>query len=225
MIITIDGPAGSGKSSLAHELAKRLHMHHLRTGLLYRAAAFLIMRRHQGEQKVFNSLAQPTVEDIAALRAISYTYEQDEPVVCIDGKNVGEFLDNAELDYASSTISSLPEIREQLLKIQRKVATQYDIVAEGRDCGSIVFPQADYKFFLTATPEVRADRVMKDLKRHIQRTTRADVLQAINDRDERDKVRKVSPLIVPSDAHYIDNSSLNFEETVTTVLSFIKISR
>ena len=221
MIIAIDGPAGSGKSSVARELAKRLHIHHLRTGLLYRAAAHVILGRHVGEQKVFNFLKNPTEQDLQALKTLVYSYDNGEPIVSIAGVNITPSLENAELDYAASTISSVPQVREQLLHIQRAIAQKYDLIAEGRDCCSVVFPHAEYKFFLTARPEVRAERVMKDLKRGISSATKADVLQAINDRDERDKVRVTSPLIATADAHLIDNSELTLDQTILKMLEII----
>ena len=221
MIITIDGPAGSGKSSVARELATRLHMHHLRTGFLYRAAAHVIMSRHHGEQRIFNFLKEPTDGDIQALKNISYLNIDGEPNVFVSGVNITQQLQNAELDYAASTSSSVPRVREQLLHIQRTVAEKYDLIAEGRDCGSVVFPHADYKFFLTARPEVRAERVLKDVKRGIVTATKNDILQAINDRDERDKVRKTSPLIATADAYVLDNSDLTFEQTIIKMLEVI----
>jgi len=217
MVITIDGPVGSGKSSVAKELAKRLNIYYLNTGLLYRAAAYIFI--HKLDKKDLGPFIQ---KELDLLNKISYEYKDNNPVVCFENQDLTSHLSDAELDLPASVVSSSKQVRERLLSVQRKIAEKYDVVAEGRDCGSIVFPNAVYKFFLTANLDVRAKRVLFDERRRIENKDIEKVKVKLEQRDQRDKNRKVAPLMVPNDAILVDNSDLTFEQTMQEFMKFIR---
>ncbi|KKP24862.1 MAG: Cytidylate kinase [candidate division TM6 bacterium GW2011_GWF2_28_16] len=220
MIITIDGPAGSGKSSVAKELAERLNIYYLNTGLLYRAVGFVWLKSDP-ELKNINLINK---NNLNFIKNIEYKYVDKNPQVFYENKNItGELLNNS-LSQAASLLSALPEIRQALLDLQRNVAKKYDIVCEGRDCGSVIFPNADYKFYLTATLYVRAKRIFQDKNRKDNKLTLEKVKEELEVRDLRDQTRKVAPLIIPEQAIVVDNSSLNQEETLKLLLSLIKFN-
>ena len=217
MVITIDGPVGSGKSSVAKELAKRLNIYYLNTGLLYRATAYIFI--YKLNKKDFGPFIQ---KELDLLDKISYEYENNTPVVSFENQDLTSHLSVSELDLPASAVSSNRQVRERLLSIQRKIAEKYDVVAEGRDCGSVVFPNADYKFFLTANLDVRAKRVLFDERRRIENKDIEKVKAELEQRDQRDKTRKVAPLAVPNDAILMDNSDLTFEQTMQEFMKFIR---
>ncbi|KKQ33227.1 MAG: Cytidylate kinase [candidate division TM6 bacterium GW2011_GWF2_37_49] len=222
MIITIDGPAASGKSSIATEICKRLKMVPLKTGLLYRAVAYILV---QELDKTINieTPNELSINDLNFIKDITYEFTDGIAHVLFKGKDVTEKLSFSSIDQIASIVSANKNVRELLLDVQRQIATKYNIVADGRDCGSVVFPSADYKFYLTATAEARAKRVMADVARKAETRTLEDVQKDIELRDKRDKERDVAPLIVPSDAITIDNTNLDFEQTVQEFLKHIKI--
>ena len=219
MIITIDGPVGSGKSSVAKELAEKMGIYYLNTGLLYRAIAYILINVFG---KNVSELDQITQEDIEFIPKISYKYVGKKPQISFEDKNLTKELFQPLVEKASSIISAKKEVREKLLELQRSLAQKYDLVAEGRDCGSVVFPNADYKFFLTADLETRARRIMTDEKRANDGMKLEKIKVELEARDKRDRQRKISPLMVPDNAIIIDNSKMNKEETIKEFLRFIK---
>lgn len=221
MIITIDGPVGSGKSTVARELSKQLKIYYLNTGLLYRAVAYILLYKLR---KTVDTLAPLSEKELSLLEKINYEYKNGQPVVHFEMQDLTENLFKPELSDASSIVSASRQVREKLLPIQRGIAKKYDIIADGRDCGSVVFPDADHKFFLTASVDVRADRVLLDERRGYSRDDLEKVKSEIKERDERDKTRQASPLIVPDGSFILDNSEMSFEQTVTEFLRQIRIS-
>ena len=219
MIITIDGPVGSGKSSVAKELAKRLKIHYLNTGFLYRAVAYILINKLNKDPENIGVLSG---SDLSLLDKITYEFIDNEPAIFFDGQALTDDLFDSNLDKPSSIFSANKQVRESLLPIQKIISEKYDIVAEGRDCGSVVFPNADYKFFLTARVDVRAKRVAFDEKRNIEDKDLEKIKKEIEKRDERDKTRDVSPLVIPDNAFIVDNSNLTFEETVQESLRQIQ---
>lgn len=219
MIITIDGPAGSGKSTIAKKLAEKLNFYYLNTGLLYRAVAYVLTKILNKKEEELKNI---TEKDLDFISKISYEYENKSPQVFFDKKNITSFLYDSHLGQQASFLSEKKEVRGRLLILQKNVAKKYDIVAEGRDCGSVVFPNADYKFFLTASLEQRARRVLQDKSRGISDEDFKKVKEELEERDERDANRKISPLAIPKNAIIIDNSNLNQEETIKEFLKFIK---
>jgi cytidylate kinase len=219
MIITIDGPAGSGKSSVAKALAEKLDIYYLNTGLLYRAIAFIWLKNDPNLEKVDNL----NDEQINFIDKIEYKYIGKEPNIFYEDKNITKELFNNVISQAASILSAKKEIREKLIHLQQNVAKKYDIVAEGRDCGSVIFPKADYKFYLTASLDIRAKRIFSDNARKNVGVLLDEVKVSLEERDERDTNRQVAPLIVPGDAIVIDNSQMDQDQTIKRFLSKIDI--
>lgn len=202
VVITIDGPAASGKSTVARELARKLGYYYLYTGLLYRAVAYVQQQKNLA------------CDDIQYIRNLRYLYLTDGPHVFYHNNDITPFLYSSELDQQASIVASEKCVREALLPVQRQVAASYDIVAEGRDCGSVVFPNAKVKFFVTADLAVRAHRVYDDTKRLVRDKTVDQIQQELKERDVRDQSRSIAPLRVPEDAVIIDTSAMTKEQAV-----------
>ncbi len=228
MIITIDGPAASGKSSVARELAKRMNIYYLYTGLLYRAVAFVFAQKYKLDihehAGCFDGL-KINPEDIGLISGITYEYRDGEPKLFFDGQNITDNLYKREYDQLASHVSANKLVREALLPVQRSIGEKYDIIADGRDCGSVVFPNADYKFYLTASVDVRARRLLEDKDRDAgdnNKRTLEEVKQELEERDHRDINRDVAPLKIPEGALVIDNSEVDLEQTIELFLSEIR---
>jgi CMP/dCMP kinase len=224
MIITIDGPAASGKSSLAKVLAQKLDYYYLYTGLLYRALAYILVHaEHKLSLPVMLEEVQDlTPEDFATARHISYRYLHNQPHVYHHGIDITAHLTDTRLDQPASVISAYPEARRALLLLQREIAQKHNTIADGRDCGSVVFPDADIKFFLTADVDTRARRLMADQTRGNHEKVFEKVKAALIERDERDRTRAESPLVIPEGAIIVDNSTLTFDQTVDEFLKEIE---
>lgn len=222
MIITIDGPCASGKSSIAKELCKQLKMVHLKTGLLYRAVAYILVQE-LGKTITNETAAEFSINDLAFIKDISYEFVEGIPHVFYQTKDITEQLSFASLDQIASIISANKNVRNLLLDVQRQIVKKYNVIADGRDCGSVVFPFADYKFYLTAKSDVRAKRVMADPKRKTETMNVEDIQKDIELRDKRDMERDIAPLTLPADAIIIDNTNLDFDQTVQEFLKHIKI--
>ena len=212
MIIAIDGPAASGKSVTAKNVAKKLNFLHLNTGSMYRAVTlyFINLDVDINNEAEINS----------ALKNISILFDfKDLNKILLNGKDVTEFIRNSLVDSTVSQVSALKSVRKKMVMQQREIAYNNDIVMEGRDIGSYVFPNADYKFYLTADVRVRAKRRYEEKKiKHIDFN---DVLFDLKQRDAFDKNRKFSPLIVSEDAIIIDTSTLNIDEQVDKIVKII----
>lgn len=222
MIITIDGPAASGKSSVARAIAQKLQYYYLNSGMLYRALGYCLLNNAgvavQELRRCDRAVRQKCLE------ALRYTYDCETGIMrmFIDDQEVTSLLKDPIIDKAASLVGENKQARQFLLNFQRSLADDYDIVAEGRDAGSVVFPQADSKFFLTARPEVRALRQLKDRKDHGNNTaTFEDALQIIKERDERDSARTDAPLHTHADAIVVDNSNLSLEQTLEKMIAII----
>jgi CMP/dCMP kinase len=238
MIITIDGPAGSGKTSVARMIAQRLGIKVLQTGLLYRAAAFVLLVRrglvpiisaHESPviidvQDCFDARDSVSAWDLASLEGISYGYEVGSmfPFVSIWGQRRESFLGAAWLSLPASIISQNPEIRAWSMDVQRAVAREYSLVAEGRDCGTVVFPQAEYKFFLNASLDVRVSRIMRDRTRNAEGIDVDEAKKSVQERDAHDIDRVIAPLIAASGAVCIDTSIMTRELVVDEILQFVR---
>ncbi len=214
MIIAIDGPAGSGKSTVAKAVAQRLGMRYLDTGAMYRAIAIAAL-----------SGGIPT-DDEDALAAIALDerirFEQEPGDalprrVLLGDEDVTEAIRTPEADAAVSAVSRLPRVREAMVAQQRAFAAGHDVVAEGRDIGTVVFPEAELKIFLTASPEERAQRRTAQHSAGGHDVAHAETLDAIRARDHADSTRSVSPLTPAKDAVEIDTTGLGIEEVVDRV--------
>lgn len=220
MLITIDGPAASGKSSVAKEIARRLKIHHFSTGLLYRAVAYIVMHFVHSDSLSNHALDIQNV-DLSFVSEIKFRFNQGDGQVFFKDVDITDFLFDEALSQSASALSALPEVRQRLLDVQREVAKDYDVVVDGRDCGSVIFPNADFKFFLTATVDARVQRILKDANRALVGCDEVFIRSQLLARDQRDSTRVVAPLIVPQNATIIDSSDLTFDQTVDKFLEII----
>ncbi len=211
MIITIDGPAGAGKSTVAKKLANRLGFTYLDTGAMYRACALFMLEhgvRLDDEEGVSVLLDQV---DIGI----------DNGRVFLNGQDISEKIRLPQIDQAASQISRIPSVRQKLTALQRKIAQGKDLVAEGRDMGTVVFPEADLKIFLTATPEERAERRKKQLDKEGNIISFDIILQQIKKRDKADSEREIAPLKPADDAVIIDSTRLSAERVVQEIVKLV----
>ncbi len=223
-IITIDGPTASGKSSAAHLAAQKLGMKHLNSGLVYRALAYLLQaeRSYGSTSSTRTEFENPNSEDIGHYlnpEHLHYFWDADglAHVSWKDWDMTG-WLKVPDVDRAASILSTNTKVREAINVYLNHVAQQHAIVADGRDCGTVVFPQAQFKFFLTASVEVRAQRWRLYQKKYGLNYTEEEAIKIVSERDERDSNRSVAPLTVAPGAIVIDNSHLSMEETVAEIV-------
>jgi cytidylate kinase len=222
MIITIDGPMASGKSSTAKALAQKLGLYHLNSGLLFRGLAYLLINRAGYTLATLHNLTPADLSTYLAPDRFDYGFHATgEPVLFFDGQDITGLLKTPEMDQASSIIGTHENVRAELYRIQRILADQYDFVADGRDCGSAVFPDAQHKFFLTASVEVRARRWLGEPGTKLFHLTFEQAVEQVRIRDERDSLRPIAPLRIPDGAVVIDNSALSREQTVALMLEEI----
>ncbi|MBL6705587.1 MAG: (d)CMP kinase [Planctomycetaceae bacterium] len=204
MIITIDGPAGAGKSTAARLLAERLGFEFLDTGAMYRAVAWACVDR---------GIDLKDVDAVAETAAgISIQFEQDR-IIC-NGQDVTTDIRSAEASHAASIVAAVPAVRLEMVRLQRESAAGHRYVTEGRDQGSEVFPDSECKFFLTADPQERAERRLLELQNRGQSESIEEVLTQIIDRDERDRSREIGPLVKADDAIEVDTSGKTIEHVV-----------
>ncbi len=208
MIIAIDGPSGAGKSTLGKMVAKQLGLLYLDTGAMYRAVALSVIRANVG----FADTAR--VVEIAENAKIELIGEPDAMKVLLDGDDVSVDIRTMDAARAASVVSTISEVRRIMVEHQRQIgnSSPAGCVLEGRDIGSVVFPNADIKFFLTATPEARARRRHTEDQSKGRISTYDQTLAEINERDQRDVSREDSPLTISSDAIVIDTSELDLTE-------------
>lgn len=214
--VAIDGTAGSGKGTLAGLLAKKLGFFHLDTGAIYRSIAFFMLQNKVDincEKEVVKSLKKINVE-------IKFDEKIKKQINLLGGVDLKNKIRTEKVSKASSVISQFKKIRNFATKIQRKLAKNNNIIIEGRDIGTVVLPKAKYKFYITASPQVRARR--RVLQLGLPESQHEQVLLDIIERDNRDTERKNSPLKQAKDAIYIDNSDLTVEETLEIICSYIK---
>ncbi len=214
MIIAIDGPAGSGKSTVAKLVAKRLDFRYLDTGAMYRALAYKALSRGVSVSDE-NAVAQ-----IAEHAEVTFVHEPGQPLpsrVFIGGEDVTAAIRTPEVDDAVSSVAKLPLVREAMLAQQRLLGEGSNIVVEGRDIGTVVFPDAAVKIFLTASPEERARRRTAQQSSHGQVVDAQDVRDSILRRDTADSTRAVAPLIAAADAHEVDTTGLSISQVVERI--------
>ena len=205
MKIAIDGPAGSGKSSLAKEIAKRLGVLYVDTGAMYRAITLKLLKEDES-----------SYEEI--LKNTKISFEGDK--IFLDGRDVSKEIRENEISNKTSEMSKKKIIRDYLVKMQREIARDKDVVMEGRDIGSVVLKDAEYKFFLTADVKTRAMRRYKQIDD--DKVSFDEILEDLKVRDYNDSHRENSPLIQTEDAILIDSTDLNAEETIEKIISYIK---
>ena len=213
MIITIDGPAGTGKSTVARAVAEALGLDFLDTGAMYRAIGLEALRRNANLEDV-RELAY-----IARHVKIEFDWAGHPPGVLLNGEPVGHLLRGGEATRAASYVAAVPAVRELLVRQQQQIGRERpDLVTEGRDQGSVVFPGAGLKFYLDASPAERARRRVAQLRRRGEVVDYGEVLNQIVARDTRDSGRAVGPLVVPKDAEVIDTTELTEDKVVDRIV-------
>ena len=215
-VIAIDGPAGSGKSTIAVALARRLGRLHVNTGAMYRAFTVKVLRADLGPDErdaIVRLLDETTVELLPDAGGVR---------VLLDGEDVTHEVGTPEVSRLVSPISLMPEVRQRMVREQRRLATRYDVVAEGRDVTTVVFPNAEYKFYLDASPDERARRRLKEFAGRGERASFDEVKREIVERDHRDSTRAHSPLTKARDAVVIDTTDLAPEQVVDRILEIVE---
>ena len=223
-VITIDGPAGSGKGTIARRVASEFQFHYLDSGALYRILAFLSQQQNIDTQNIEGLL------NLCQEMKVRFGFEADD-IYALEAENVAVFLNNKEVSEAlrteecaarASEVAAEPKLREALLDKQRSFRNRPGLVAEGRDMGTVVFPDAEHKFFLTASPNERALRRQKQLKKQGISASLGSLLKDIETRDTRDQDRKVSPLRPATDALLVDSTNLSIEQVVNQIAEQVR---
>lgn len=219
MVITIDGPAGTGKSTVALEVARRLGMDFLDTGAMYRAIGLEAIRRN------ISLTDENEIAYIARLCKTSFDWTKTPPSVLLNGEPVGHFLRSGEVTRAASFVAVIPAVRELMVQQQRQIGKDHNnLVTEGRDQGTVVFPDAEFKFFLTATAAERAKRRGAQLRSRGEVVDLLQLQQQIESRDYRDANRPVSPLSCPKDAIAIDTTRLTEQQVIEQIVLQVKMT-
>ena len=214
--VAIDGPAGAGKSTIAKKIAENMGYIYVDTGALYRTVALSLIN---------NGISS---DDVAAVEKhlekinVDLCYINGEQRVLLNGTDVSSKIRTPEVSMMASTSSALPVVRAFLLELQRKMAVEHDVVMDGRDIGTYVLPDANYKFFITATAEERANRRFKELQEKGQQISYEEVLTDIVTRDKNDSTRAFAPLKKADDAHEFDTTTMSIDEVVAELLNRIK---
>jgi cytidylate kinase len=218
MIIAIDGPSGAGKSTLGKMLAKKLNLLYLDTGAMYRAVALGVLRSGKGFED------EEEIIKIAESADIELVGEPDALKILLNGKDISAEIRTLEAAQAASIVSTISEVRRIMVEHQRTLGEKdaNGCILEGRDIGSVVFPKADVKFFLTAKPEARARRRFTEDSEKGRVSNYEQTLAEINERDERDVSRKDSPLTIAEDSVVIDTSELDLTEVFEQMLASVR---
>jgi cytidylate kinase len=217
LLITIDGPAGAGKSSVSKLLSKKLGYIYLDTGAMYRAVALLA--KDSGHT---DPLDETTLEEICLGLDLEFVQKDGTLRLLANGRDVTEEIRQPEISSLASAVSAKGIVRERLSTIQRAMGKAGGVVLEGRDMGTVVFPEADVKFFLDASPEVRSKRRFLELEAEGQDTTPEEVHRLMLERDSNDRNRQLAPLKPADDAIVVDSSDLQIEAVVELMLDRIE---
>ena len=210
--IAIDGPAGAGKSTIAKKVAKELSCVYVDTGAMYRAMALYLLRQKVSRENT--SEIGTTCQNAD----ITIEYQDGVQIVLLNGENVNEFLRTEEVGNMASVSSAIPEVRQKLLNLQRKLAATMSVVMDGRDIGTTILPDAEVKIYLTASSLTRARRRYLELQEKGIDCNLEEIQKDIEERDERDMNRAVSPLKQAEDAVLVDSSDMTIEQVVSCIL-------
>lgn len=215
-IITIDGPAGAGKSTVSRLLAKKINFLYLDTGAMYRAVAFQAARERVDfrDGKKLRKLCRGL--------DLKFNADGNSNKLYIGKEDISLVIRDPEMDMLSSRVSAVKEVREAMTELQRKIGEDGGLVAEGRDMGTVVFFDADYKFFITASPKARAERRYKERISRGESISMAEVEKDLRERDDQDKKRSIAPLRPAKDAKLIDSTTLNPDQVIEIILKSIK---
>lgn len=216
-VIAIDGYSSTGKSSISKQIAKKLDILHMDTGALYRGVTFFALKNYMKNgqidiQQLFSCLDSIDLE---------FRIIDQELVLFLNGQNISREIRETEISENVSFIAKQKEVRDYLLDTQRKIAEKGGVIMDGRDIGTVVLPNADYKFFITASVDERTKRRYLELKQLGIESTENEVKENLIKRDKTDSERAVAPLKQADDAILIDNTNLTKQETIDLILSFI----
>ncbi len=214
LLITIDGPAGAGKTTVCRSLAKRLGFRYIDTGALYRVVAF------EAKSKRLSHDDDAGLEDLCVSLDLKFVFAEKGSRLFSNDKDITDLIRNPEISMFASAVSARPVVRRYLLDLQRDMGSGKGVVFEGRDMGTVVFPGADIKFFLDASRKIRALRRYKELSSKTSLTIE-EIEQDINSRDENDRTRPLAPLKPADDAIIVDSTDLSMREVVDLMLSHI----
>lgn len=218
MIIAIDGPAGSGKSTLGRMLARALNLLYIDTGSMYRAVALAVI------EAAIDTADTESVSELAQRADINLEGDPDSLTVWLEGRDVTERIRAEDITAMSSIVSSIPGVRRAMVARQRKMGKR-GAVLNGRDIGTVVFPDADIKFFLTAGAEERAERRFKEDRTVNSESTFEQTLAEMTERDRRDSTRADSPLKIADDAIVVDSSGLSIESVFERMMEYVHRNR
>jgi len=219
-VVTIDGPAGAGKSTLACALASRLGYVYLDTGAIYRALALACQRA--SVPWCSEAQVHQVAIDLVSRNRIRFLKQQGDQRLYLDDEDVSDAIRTPEVSSGASTVSAHPDVRTALLSLQREVANQSNVVVEGRDTGTVVFPKAEVKFFLTASLEQRAKRRFEELTAKGVVVNYDDTLIAMRERDERDEKRAAAPLRRADDAIELDTTPMTIEQVLGFMIEHVR---
>lgn len=214
--IAIDGPAGAGKSTIARRVARELSFIYVDTGAMYRAMALYLLRRKVNRDDT------EQIGNICQDAEISIEYQNGEQIVLLNGENVNSYLRTEEVGNMASVSSAVPRVREKLLSLQRKLAKDMSVVMDGRDIGTTILPNADVKIYLTASSLTRARRRYLELQEKGTVCNLDDIQKDIEERDQRDMNREISPLRQAKDAVLVDSSDLTIQQVVDRILQIFR---
>lgn len=214
--IAIDGPAGAGKSTIARRVARELSFIYVDTGAMYRAMALYLLRRKVNRDDT------EQIGNICQDAEISIEYQNGEQIVLLNGENVNSYLRTEEVGNMASVSSAVPRVREKLLSLQRKLAKDMSVVMDGRDIGTTILPDADVKIYLTASSLTRAKRRYLELQEKGIVCNLDDIQKDIEERDQRDMSREISPLRQAEDAVLVDSSNLTIQQVVDRILQIFR---
>lgn len=218
-IITIDGPSGVGKSTISRKVAVALGYTYLDTGAMYRTVGLQVVK--SGVDESDDGALQECLDTID-IELIPAQSENEDVGVLLFGEDVSKEIRTPEMAMVASRVSAIPRVREKLTQMQREIGEAGNIVAEGRDTGTVVFPGAVNKFFLDAKPEIRANRRVRQLKACGKDVDEQEILAMIVERDKNDRQRTVAPLKMADDGVYIDTSDITIEEVTKKILKRVQ---
>ena len=214
-VVALDGPAGSGKGTVTREVAKKMNLINIDTGAMYRSVTLLMIRQNiklEDEEKI---------KEILDKIDIKFGIENGEQKVYLNGEDVSLLIRTKEVNEFVSPVSTIKIVRERLADMQREMSKAIDVIMEGRDIGTNVFPNADVKIYLDATPEERAKRRFKQNEEKGIQIPYEEILESVKNRDYIDSHREIAPLKQAEDAIYIDSTNMSIDEVVEEIISII----
>ena len=214
-VVAIDGPAGSGKGTITEIVGNKLNLTNIDTGAMYRCVTLDMIRKGVGLDEI------DKINEILDNIEIDMKKDENGLVFYLNGEDVSSLIREKDVSSLVSQVSHIPEVRKAMVKLQREMGATKDVIMEGRDIGTNVFPNADVKIYLDATPEERANRRMKQNKEKGIEMSYEEVLENILFRDNNDKTSDVAPLRQAEDAHYIDSTNMTIDEVASEVMRII----